>query len=109
MLYIIGNAIKLTRGDTAYLTIPLSLSTGEEYVMQPNDELVLSVKEHVLDTQPVMQKSIKGMNMFHIKPEDTANLFFGKYQYDIQLNTANGDVYTVIDVDTFEILREVTC
>lgn len=109
MLYIIGNAIKLTRGDTAYLTIPLTLATGEEYIMQPADELVLSVKEHVLDTQPIMQKRITGGNIFHIEPNDTANLFFGKYQYDIQLNTASGDVYTVIDVDTFEILQEVTC
>lgn len=108
MLYIIGNTIKLTRGDTAYLTIPLTLATGEEYIMQSADELVLSVKEHVLDTQPIMQKRVTGGNTFHIEPNDTANLFFGKYQYDIQLNTASGDVYTVIDVDTFEILQEVT-
>ena len=44
----------------------------------------------------------------HIRPEDTKELSFGKYLYDIQLTTADGDIYTVIPPTTFEILKEVT-
>ena len=110
MLYISGNTIKLTRGDTAYLTIPLKLKSDEsEYEMQPDDELVLSMKQYITDSVAVMRKEIVGKNVFHIEPSDTANLSFGKYKYDIQLNKANGDVFTVIDVSIFEILQEVTC
>lgn len=108
MLYISGNSIKLTRGDTAYLTVPL-MCGDEEYKMGADDVLVLSLKEYTIDPKAVLRKEVKGENTFHIKPEDTSGLTFGKYKYDIQLNAANGDVFTVIDVDTFEILQEVTC
>ena len=108
MLYIKGNSIKLTRGDTAYLTIPLELLTGEEYIMQPGDKLELTIKEYVLTNQALVHKEIIGGNVFHIEPTDTANVPFGKYKYDIQLTTSSGDVFTVIDTDTFEILQEVT-
>ena len=49
-----------------------------------------------------------GSNQFHIEPEDTKFLSFGKYLYDVELTTASGDVYTVIVPTTFEVLKEVT-
>ena len=109
MLYIDGNSIRLTRGDTAYLTFPLEVDTGEEYIMGANDTLELSLKEHILGAAPILRKEIVGSNTFHIEPADTAGLSFGKYRYDVQLTTSSGDVFTVIDVDTFEIMCEVTC
>lgn len=109
MLYINENAIKLTRGDTAYLSVSLQMATGEEYIMSKDDELTLTIKENTFVSEELMRKTITGESIFHIKPTDTCNIPFGKYKYDIQLTTSNGDVYTVIDVDTFEILQEVTC
>lgn len=108
MLYIDGNNIKLTRGDTAYLTVPIKTALGEDYVVQDGDTLTLSVKKKSTDNNYVFQKVLDGSNTFHIEPQDTAGVEFGKYKYDIQLNTANGDVYTIIDVSTFTILEEVT-
>lgn len=108
MLYIDGNNIKLTRGDTAYLTVPIKTALGEDYVVQAGDALTLSVKKKSTDNNYVFQKVLDGSNTFHIEPQDTAGIEFGKYKYDIQLNTANGDVYTIIDVSTFTILEEVT-
>lgn len=108
MLYIDGNNIKLTRGDTAYLTVPIKTALGEDYVVQAGDTLTLSVKKKSTDNNYVFQKVLDGSNTFHIEPQDTAGIEFGKYKYDIQLNTANGDVYTIIDVSTFTILEEVT-
>lgn len=109
MLYINGNTIKMTRGDTAHLVIPIILSDGSEYTMKPGDTLTLSCKKSIQDENYAFQKVIESGNTFHIQPDDTKNLEFGAYKYDIQLNTSNGDIYTVIDVSTFEILTEVTC
>ena len=109
MLYVKGNTISMTRGDTAYLTIPITTSTGEEYTMGSEDILTLSVKESVDDETYVLQKEVIGTNAVHIEPKDTADLPFGKYKYDVQLTMANGDVFTIIEVSTFKLLPEVTC
>lgn len=109
MLYISGNNIKLTRGDTAYLTVPITMENGEEYAIQSGDTLIMSVKKSINDAEYCFQKFIQNDTTIHIEPVDTEMLSFGKYRYDIQLNKANGDVYTLIDVATFEILPEVTC
>ena len=101
--------ISLTRGDSAWLTVDIvNDTTGEAYLMKPEDTLTLSLKKSVYDDEPVFQKAIKGSNMFKILPTDTANLGFLKYKYDVQLTTASGDVFTVIPDNTFHILPEVT-
>ena len=107
MLYIEGTTIRMTRGDTVYLTVPLT-STTEAYEMSSSDTLTLSVKKSERDTEYLFQKVLTGSNAFHIEPADTAALAFGKYKYDVQLNTSDGDVYTVIPPSVFELLVEVT-
>ena len=108
MLYIDGTTIRMTRGDTVYLTVPLT-STTEAYEMGSSDTLTFSVKRRERDTEYVFQKVSQGNNSFHIEPSDTAALPFGVYKYDVQLNTGDGDVYTVIPPSTLELLMEVTC
>lgn len=107
MLYIEGTTIRMTRGDTVYLTVPLT-STTEAYEMGSSDTLTLTVKKSERDAQHILQKVSTGNNQFHIEPADTASLAFGKYKYDVQLNTSDGDVYTVIPPSVFELLVEVT-
>lgn len=103
-------SIALTRGDSAHLALTIKNDVnGEEHEIQPEDTLTLSLKKSVNDDKPCMQKIIQGSTIFHIKPEDTKELKFGKYKYDVQLTTEDGDVYTVIGPETFEILSEVTC
>jgi hypothetical protein len=108
VLYINGNTIKLTRGDTAYLQIPLATTDGM-YQMDLTDTLTFSVKKKTSDTDYIFQKVVNGEDTIHIEPTDTASLTFGKYVYDIQLTTNNGDVFTVVPPSTFEVLTEVTC
>ena len=110
MLYILqDNTIRLTRGDTAHLTVPIVTSSGEEYNMSANDTLTFSVKKTVNDTRYIIHKTVVGSNLLKLEPRDTDSLEFMKYKYDIQLTTEDGDVYTVVDTSTFEILPEVTC
>lgn len=110
MLYIeSNNVIRLTRGDTAKLTVPIENDLdNSSYVMDEQDTLTFTIKKSVKDNDNLVQKVVTGSNNFHIKPEDTNSLPFGKYVYDVQLTTAGGDVYTVIEPTSFEILSEVT-
>lgn len=110
MLYIKEDGtIRLTRGDTARLTVPLINQTNNsEYIMESGDILQFTVKKSARDDGFLFQKTSKGANTIHIKPEDTKSLSFGKYKYDVQLTTATEDVYTVIESSTFEVMEEIT-
>lgn len=108
MLHIQDNKIGLTRGDTAYLNISVEID-GKPYNMQEGDALTLSIKKSTSDETPVVKKTITSGTTIHIEPKDTSGLEFGKYKYDVQLNKANGDVFTIIEPTAFVILEEVTC
>lgn len=110
MLYLeYGNTIKLTRGDTARITASImNEATEAVYAMGENDTLTLTVKKSTKDTEPLFQKVLVGLNTFHIEPSDTAGLDFGKYKYDVQLTTDDGDVYTVIEPSDFVVMEEVS-
>lgn len=110
MLYVnTDGTIQLTRGDTARLSVDINNDVvGDKYEIQSEDLLFLTVRKRVSDSQYSFQKKVVGSNTFHILPSDTEELSFGKYVYDVQLTTKEGDVYTVIGPSTFEILKEVT-
>lgn len=104
-----SGAVKLTRGDTARLSVNITNETVEKtYEVGASDVLTLTIKKTIRDEVPAVQKSITGDNQFHIAPDDTSGLEFGKYKYDVQLTTAAGDVYTVCGPSDFEIMQEVT-
>lgn len=101
--------IQLTRGDTARLNVSIKDTTlDEEYRIAEDDELTLTVKKTVLSQEPTVQKTVTGSSSFTIDPADTAGLPYGAYMYDVQLTTADGDVYTVIGPSLFELTPEVT-
>ena len=110
MLYINDDCtIRLTRGDTARLSVPIKNSVNDnEYTMESDDILYFTVKKTAKDSEPLFQKVSKGSNAFYIEPKDTEGFLFGKYKYDVQLTTASGDVYTVIEPSTFEVMEEIT-
>lgn len=107
-----NNTIQLTRGDTARLTVDVCYEDTNRrkhpYQIEDTDTLTLSVKKNTSKFKPLFQKVVKGGAEFHIEPKDTENLDFGKYKYDVQLNKANGEVYTVITPSVFEVMQEVT-
>ena len=104
------NTIHLTRGDTARFSIGriVNTVTNVNYTPTPEDTVTMTVKKTVLDAAPCVQLIVPGGEGFHIKPEDTKEMAFGKYVYDVQLTTADGDGYTIIPPTTFDLLKEVT-
>lgn len=110
MLYVDkSNNIRLTRGDTARFVVSVKNEvTQQAYDIQSSDTLTMTIKDSIRDGEACVQKTITGSNVFHILPSDTRGLNFGKYVYDVQLTTASGDVYTVVEPATFELMEEVT-
>ena len=99
--------IQLTRGDTARLTVDITDSEGRAYEVKETDMLTLAVKKNYEDDLPLIKKVIIGINIFHIAPEETKRLDFGKYKYDVQLTTADGDNYTIVADKVFTLTKEV--
>ena len=100
--------IQLTRGDTARLIVNLDNDvTKEPYQVQSDDIVTFTVKKEYEDETPLIEKKVTGSAEFHIKPEDTKGLAFGKYKYDVQVTTADGDNYTPIADKVFVITNEV--
>lgn len=110
MLYVDkNNNIRLTRGDTARFVVSVKNEvTQQSYDIQSTDTLTMTIKDSIRDGEACVQKTSTGSNVFHILPSDTSGLNFGKYVYDVQLTTASGDVYTVVEPATFELMEEVT-
>ena len=102
-----NGSIYLTRGDSAYLTVVVK--NGDKlYQPVEGDVLHFSVKKDVDDVGYVIHKVFHVGNAIVINPEDTKEQDFGKYVYDVQLSTANGDVFTIVEPSLFYIKEEVT-
>jgi hypothetical protein len=93
MLKIDGLKIYLTRGDSAALNLKLSGA-----VLSEQDEVVLTVKKSPAASRLIRKHPAAGSAYpkyrFVFTPEDTKNLPFGSYQWDIRINLANGGIYT---------------
>ena len=99
------NNIFLTRGDTCVLKLSVVDSEGESYDFS-NDTVQLTVKTSTYTEDVLIQTNINS-DSFVIMPDDTNDLSYGKYVYDVQIITPTGNVYTVIAPAEFNICNEV--
>lgn len=110
MLKVVGTSITLTRGDTARLSLSLTYKdTGEWYIPAEGDTIRFAMKKDYDDSSgPILTIQIDPETLeLHIRPEDTKQLAYGTYKYDIQLTTADGDVDTFIDRAELTLTEEV--
>ena len=115
MLNVENGVITLTRGDSAYLNFDLTTQDGEEYPLQEGDLLRLTVRAQADSSCPVLLEAESTDETILLKPEQTEQLEPGKYSYDVQLQTASGDVFTILGatgvsprLKNFVICPEVT-
>lgn len=106
MLKVENNIISLTRGDTALLNVEIVNDEGEIYELEDGDICEFTVKKYTSSENVLIKKEVLNGEI-RISPEDTKNLEYGQYVYDVQVTMANGDVATVIPPTTFNILEEV--
>lgn len=102
-------SIKITRGDTAYITVYIP-----DYTFKVNDIIKFSVKKRATDSEYLFQKIIEiteeaEVAVVKILPEDTKEAMFGTYLYDVEFTDGiTGDINTIIPINNFVILKEVS-
>lgn len=99
------NVIYLTRGDSADFKINVYTIGGNEYEIKDTDTITFTLKRSTSDKENLFQKT---GNIIRINPNDTKDLSYGEYVYDVQLNFDNGDVDTIIEPTRFYVTEEVT-
>lgn len=107
MLAITKDAIHLTRGDNADIIVTIRDLNGDIYELQTGDKLVFTMKINCNTEDVIIHKDITSDSIISILHNDTKDLPYGTYKFDVQLTTAGGYVYTVIDPHDFVIEKEV--
>lgn len=106
VLNIVRNHILLTRGDTAVIEIKLHNRTHRPYNIRDGDELVFTLKDSTRSNNVILQKTACE-NQIKIEANDTKELRYGDYVYDVQLKKEHGEICTVIPPTTFTLMEEV--
>lgn len=100
-----GTTIRMTRGDSE--TINLNI---KGYEPTGNDFVEMTVRRNV-NSDVVFYRKLNvnenGSAIIEIKPNDTEELQFGAYVYDVQL-TYGSIVKTIVKTSLFIIEKEVT-
>ena len=102
---------ELTRGD--YHKFGVRVRLNGEPALKDGDELIFTVKKTARSSRVGIQKRLKvfidnELAIFEIFPEDTKELGFGGYVYDIEWRSIEHSVKTIITPSEFRILKEVT-
>lgn len=107
--------LKMTRGDTEYMTIAKYQKLEGVETHQPfvtGDTVTLTVRTYVGANDIVLSKVVTafvdGKAQFEINPTDTKDLEFAKYVYDVELKKADQSITTILKPSIFEITGEVT-
>lgn len=106
MLVVSENQIYLTRGDTLTITLSLTNDDGSTYIPDEADRIYFRLKKFAATAEILVEKEIINM-ILQLNENDTKNLTFGDYRYEIELVTANGSHYTVIENKLFTIGKEI--
>lgn len=109
-----NGVIKITRGDSAYLTINVADADGNPYILENEDKVRVQVRSKYNDDENEgflfegeVTDNGDGTVIWRIKPEDTATANPATaYYYDVQLEIGE-DIFTIIS-SKFKILNEVT-
>ena len=97
MLEITNGVSKFTKGDSVAFAVELKNADGTEYTMQTGDKLKFTIKKSVYDNSSVTQ-AFSNEPKFMLKPIITGKFEPGRYCYDIELETANGEIYTIVGI-----------
>lgn len=88
----VSNKIEFVRGDTYFISRYLEDKDGNVLIIDPEtDEMIFTMKKDV-ESAEIIKKTLADIQVFSdgkymitIEPEDTQELDFGKYGYDIEV------------------------
>ena len=101
-----GKNLSMVRGDTESITVSL-----KGYALAEGDAITFTVREDA-ESDIVLQKTVTeffdNTASIFIDNEDTKDLEFGSYVYDIQLKYRDGYIRTLVKKSKFRLEEEVT-
>ena len=108
-----GNTISMIRGDSESLTIRCQEPDGDAHPFQEGDKVYFTIKKSEYTQVKLFQKVVtafgeEGEAQVEISPEDTREMDFGVYRYDVQLTDREGRVTTILPPGDFILCGEVT-
>lgn len=98
-----GLDIWISRGDSAEL--PIDIEGAED-----GDQIAMTVKKSLYDSDTVFVKYEEideGQVVFEIEPEDTMDLDFGTYYWDLRVFPQDGGPITPFKPKLFRVLEVV--
>lgn len=110
MFDIIDNKIYLSRGDSAVIGIEITDDEGETYTPGVGEMVLFTLKRVTNQCKTLLVKEfIEDSSDLSVTltQEDTIDLSFGDYVYDVVLVSDEGDVYTIIAPSEFKIMEVV--
>lgn len=105
--------IELVRGDTLMLNLNFEKKETEEvYEPVDGDKVIFTLRKNykgLTNDEILLQKfvDIYSSLLLEIEPEDTNDLEYGSYKYDIEFDSWDGKIDTVLQ-GTFKLTKEVT-
>lgn len=108
MVKISGTTITMTRGDTLSVKVNIFNSDQTEYEVKDEDIIRFALKKKYKDPEPLIIKVLDHDTLLlQLDPEDTENLDYGDYVYDIEITMEDGTVDTFIAEATLTLTKEV--
>lgn len=105
--------ISFTRGDTQFLQFQIKDANGDLIELTDEDVVYFTVKQNPNSKKILIQKKYPddisysdGYFYFVINSEDTSNLAYGQYQYDIEIKS--GEYVRTLGMGTIELTEEIT-
>ena len=103
-----NNKIIMTRGDTFKIKLYLTDNNGNTFTPSEGDVIRFAAKKRYSDPEPVIFITVPNDTLtLEIRPEDTKQLDFGTYVYDLQITFADGTVDTFISKAMLRLEEEV--
>lgn len=106
--------LEIVRGTTIEFLLIIKDQDESIYTLKANEKLIFGVKLEPEKGDYILKKVITSKNkhgdgyLVSLKPEDTQDLEFKDYRYDVGLQTADGDYYMVIPFSPFIVEKSVT-
>lgn len=103
--------IEIVRGTTNTFSISVFNDEGEPYDLQSGETLIFGIKKDPRELTNLIQKTVAegtgGVYIVELTPDDTADVPFGKYFYDVSVKSG-ADFFNVIETSVFDIKKNVT-
>ena len=106
--------INIIRGTTNEFSLSIEDESGEQYTLQAGEKIIFGVKKNAENSDYNIVKTltsadiVDGICTIKLTPTDTAQLAFGRYYFDIGLQTEDGDYYMIVPCDEFYICKAIT-